>query len=72
LRPLHYIFPSISKSVRKIGAKGLILALCSISAWTLLGQQLQHFLTSRSRLRVFNTSMAGLLLASLVPVFWHS
>jgi hypothetical protein len=37
-----------------------------------LGQQLQHFLTSRSRLRVFNTSMAGLLLASLVPVFWHS
>ncbi|MEP5569413.1 MAG: LysE family translocator [Halioglobus sp.] len=39
-----------------------------VSSWTLLGQQLQRWLTSRRRLVVFNVSMAVLLVASLYPV----
>ena len=39
-----------------------------ISLWTVLGQQLQGFLTSPKRLRVFNWIMAGLLVTSLYPV----
>lgn len=39
-----------------------------ISLWTVLGQQLQRVLTSPRRLRVFNWTMAALLVASLYPV----
>jgi len=45
-----------------------IINLPSISSWTLLGQQLQHWLTSPTRLRVFNLVMAALLISSLYPV----
>jgi len=43
--------------------------LPSVSSWTLLGQQLQRLLNSNTQLRVFNISMAVLLLATLYPVF---
>jgi threonine/homoserine/homoserine lactone efflux protein len=39
-----------------------------ISLWTTLGQQLQRILTSPARLRVFNVTMAMLLVSSLYPV----
>jgi threonine/homoserine/homoserine lactone efflux protein len=39
-----------------------------ISLWTTLGQQLQRILTSPARLRVFNITMAMLLVSSLYPV----
>jgi threonine/homoserine/homoserine lactone efflux protein len=39
-----------------------------ISLWTTLGQQLQRILTSPARLRVFNITMAMLLVGSLYPV----
>lgn len=42
--------------------------LPSVSSWTLLGQQLSRVLSSPLRLRLFNVSMALLLVASLVPV----
>lgn len=42
----------------------------SISLWTILGQQMRRFLTSPTRLRVFNWSMAILLVATLVPLFF--
>jgi len=40
----------------------------SISVWVLMGQQIQRFLTSAVKLKVFNYSMASLLLLSLYPV----
>ncbi len=43
--------------------------LPSVGSWTLLGQQMQRLLTSPRRLRIFNVSMAMLLVASLYPVF---
>ena len=42
--------------------------LPSVSAWAALGTQLRRWLTSPGRLRVFNWTMAALLVASLYPV----
>jgi threonine/homoserine/homoserine lactone efflux protein len=42
----------------------------SVSVWTLLGQQMRRFLTSPSRLRTFNLTMAVLLLLTFVPVLF--
>lgn len=40
-----------------------------ISGWTILGQKIQVFLTHEKRLKIFNFTMAGLLILSLYPVF---
>ncbi|OED46708.1 hypothetical protein ACH42_03555 [Endozoicomonas sp. (ex Bugula neritina AB1)] len=39
----------------------------SISAWAILGHHIQKWLCTPVRLKVFNWSMAGLLVASLLP-----
>ena len=45
-----------------------VVNLPSVSMWTVAGQQLQRFLTNSSRMRVYNWTMAALLIASLYPV----
>jgi len=45
-----------------------LINLPSVSLWTVLGQQLRRMLTSATKLRMFNMTMAMLLLASLYPV----
>lgn len=45
-----------------------LINLPSVSTWTILGQQMQRILTNPRRLRIFNLTMAALLLASLYPV----
>ncbi|WP_158771409.1 LysE family translocator [Paraglaciecola sp. L1A13] len=40
-----------------------------ISGWTVLGQKIQSLLTNNKRLRIFNYTMAGLLVTSMYPVF---
>lgn len=42
--------------------------LPSVSLWTVLGQQIARVLTNPKRLRLFNWSMAALLIASLYPM----
>ncbi|MBS0125928.1 LysE family translocator [Thetidibacter halocola] len=44
------------------------MGVISTSTWTVLGQQIRRFLTNPVRLRVFNWSMAALLVASMLPV----
>ncbi|MDF3414615.1 LysE family translocator [Sulfitobacter sp. M57] len=53
----------------------LIGALCfvtvnlpSVSFWTVMGQQMARLLTNPARLRLFNGTMAVLLIASLYPL----
>ncbi len=46
---------------------GLVNLPC-VSSWAVLGQQMRRWLNSPRRLRIFNFSMAFLLIASLVPV----
>jgi len=48
-------------------AFGLVNFPC-ISGWVVLGQKMQVFLTNKKRLRIFNGSMAALLVLSLYPV----
>lgn len=62
-----------SQSFAAVCTVGVVFGLInipSVGSWTLLGQQLARFLTSRSRLIAFNWCMAGLLIASLYPVIW--
>ena len=42
----------------------------STTTWTVIGQQLRRLLSRPTRLRIFNWTMAALLVASLVPVLW--
>lgn len=61
-----------SQELGAIVAVGLVFGLINlpaVSSWTLLGQQMRRFLTSRIRLRLFNVTMAVLLLATLYPMF---
>lgn len=53
-----------------IGLTFGLVAVPLTGTWTGLGQQLRRFLTSPRRLRVFNWTMAALLVASLWPVFY--
>lgn len=45
-----------------------LVNLPSVSAWAVLGQQIRHVLTNATRLRLFNWTMALLLVATLCPV----
>ncbi|WP_299876543.1 LysE family translocator [uncultured Sulfitobacter sp.] len=45
-----------------------LVNLPSVSMWTVMGQQMARFLTNPVRLRLFNWSMAALLVVSLYPV----
>lgn len=42
--------------------------LPSVSVWTIAGQAMRHLLTNPNRRKVFNWTMAGLLVLSLWPV----
>jgi len=48
-----------------------LINLPSVSLWTLVGQKMQIVLTSRIRLRIFNITMAVLLVGSLIPVVFQ-
>lgn len=45
-----------------------LINLPSVGSWTILGQQMARFLTSRTRMVTFNCIMALLLVASLWPI----
>ena len=47
-----------------------LVNLPSVGSWAMIGQQMARFLTSPRRLVLFNRVMAGLLVASLIPVVW--
>ena len=46
------------------------VSVISTTSWTVLGQQLRRLLRNPARLRLFNRVMAGLLVATLIPVIW--
>jgi len=46
------------------------VSVVSTTSWTVLGQQMRRLLKSPVRLRIFNRVMAGLLVATLIPVLW--
>jgi threonine/homoserine/homoserine lactone efflux protein len=48
-----------------------LVNLPSVSLWVVAGQALRRWLTNAARLRAFNWTMAGLLIASLWPILTH-
>jgi len=46
------------------------VSLISTTSWTVLGQQMRRLLKSPNHLRLFNWTMAALLVATLIPVLW--
>jgi threonine/homoserine/homoserine lactone efflux protein len=55
-----------------LAAIALLITLASVSTWTFFGSLLRQFLHTEKRRRWFNYAMAGLLVASIIPVFWES
>ncbi|WP_298858475.1 LysE family translocator [uncultured Sulfitobacter sp.] len=58
-------------SILWLGLGALVFAIVnlpSVSIWTIAGQQMQRLLTNPRRLRIYNWTMAALLVASLYPV----
>lgn len=53
-----------------VGGVYVLVGIVSTTSWTVLGQQIRHLLKNPSRLRVFNWIMAGLVIATLIPVLW--
>ncbi len=52
-----------------VAATYLLIGMFSATSWTVLGTGIRSLLNKPGRLTVFNWSMAGLLLISLVPAF---
>jgi len=48
----------------------LAVSIPSNTLWTVLGQQMRRFLTSPTRLRAFNITMALLLVATVMPILF--
>jgi threonine/homoserine/homoserine lactone efflux protein len=58
-------------SMLAIGLAFSTIGMGSNAVWTFMGTALRHWLTVGRRLRVFNVTMAILLVASIYPVFVH-
>jgi threonine/homoserine/homoserine lactone efflux protein len=56
------------RAVLVVAAVFGLMTLPSVGVWTLLGQGLRRWLSDLRHLRIFNWTMAGLLVASLLPV----
>jgi threonine/homoserine/homoserine lactone efflux protein len=57
--------------VLALSAIALIITVASVCVWTLFGSLLRQSLHTERRRRWFNYSMAALLVASIIPVFWE-
>jgi threonine/homoserine/homoserine lactone efflux protein len=55
-----------------LSAISLIITVGSVCCWTLFGALLRQYLHTPARRRVFNYSMAALLVASIIPVLWET
>jgi threonine/homoserine/homoserine lactone efflux protein len=62
---------TLTMQVVALAALALFVTLGSVTTWTLFGAFLRRYLHTDRRRRVFNYSMAGLLVASILPVFWE-
>lgn len=66
-----YATDSSLRSFTTVAVVFALVNLPTVSLWVIAGQNIQRFLSSPARLRAFNWTMAGLLILSLIPVFWE-
>ena len=57
--------------IAALSVLALIITLASVCTWTYFGSLLRAFLHTEHRRRLFNYSMAALLVLSIIPVFWE-
>jgi threonine/homoserine/homoserine lactone efflux protein len=62
---------SLPLQISAIAVMDIGITLASVSCWTVFGHFLRDYLHTESRRRCFNYGMAGLLLLSIIPVFWE-
>jgi threonine/homoserine/homoserine lactone efflux protein len=62
---------TLTMQVMALSALALLVTLGSVTTWTLFGSFLRQYLHTDRRRRIFNYTMAGLLTASILPVFWE-
>jgi threonine/homoserine/homoserine lactone efflux protein len=63
--------PTLLLQIVALSAIALLITFASVSTWTLFGAMLRRYLHTERRRRGFNYSMAALLVASIIPVFWE-
>ena len=66
-----FVVSFVSATLLPMGSEPAVFGLVSFpstAAWTLFGTMLRRFLTDPSRLKLFNWTMAALLVASLWPM----
>jgi threonine/homoserine/homoserine lactone efflux protein len=52
-------------------AISIVITLACVSSWTVFGAFLRRFLHTERRRRLFNYTMAALLVLSILPVLWE-
>jgi threonine/homoserine/homoserine lactone efflux protein len=62
---------TLTMQVVALASLALVVTLGAVTTWTLFGAMLRRYLHTDRRRRIFNYSMAGLLVASILPVFWE-
>jgi threonine/homoserine/homoserine lactone efflux protein len=62
---------SLLTQVLALAGIALVVTVGAVTTWTLFGAMLRRYLHTDRRRRWFNYAMAGLLVASIVPVFWE-
>jgi threonine/homoserine/homoserine lactone efflux protein len=62
---------TLTLQVLALALLALFVTLGSVTTWTMFGAFLRRYLHTDRRRRIFNYSMAALLVASIVPVFWE-
>jgi threonine/homoserine/homoserine lactone efflux protein len=58
-------------SVLLLAVMFMAVSVPSCSVWILFGTGVRRWLEHPTRLRIFNVTMAILLVLSLIPAFWH-
>lgn len=54
-----------------LGAIFFLVCIPSVLLWTAIGAGVAHFFKTVRAIQIFNWSMAALLIASLLPLFWE-
>jgi threonine/homoserine/homoserine lactone efflux protein len=62
---------SLLLQVAALASIAWVATVGAVTCWTLFGAMLCRYLHTERRRRHFNYSMAGLLVLSIVPVFWE-
>ena len=62
---------SLMLQIIALSAIAMVVTIGAVSTWTAFGAMLRQYLHTEKRRRAFNYSMAGLLVLSIIPVFFE-